>query len=222
MKILKILVIAFVVLIAAVALIGFMLPKEYKVTRSQTIAAPAEVVFEQVNDLKKNEAWSPWKDTTMQITYSENTVGVGAKSSWTSKDMGNGSQTITESTPSTALHTHLDFGEMGTAEVQWTFAAEGEGTKVTQEMTGEMGNNPFKKLMGLMMDKMIGPMFEQGLASLKSVSETRAAEVKAEQAATQQAAATPADEAVAAPAAPAAQGAATEGSSAGGRKSESR
>jgi ribosome-associated toxin RatA of RatAB toxin-antitoxin module len=216
MKILKILVIALVVLIAAVALIGFMLPKEYKVTRSQVIAAPAEVVFGQVNDLKRNEAWSPWKDPTMQITYSENTVGQGAKSSWTSKDMGNGSQTITESTPSSSLHTHLDFGGMGTAEVQWTFAAEGEGTKVTQEMTGEMGNNPMKRFMGLMMDKMIGPMFEQGLASLKTVSETRAAEVKAEQAATQQAAAStegaadeaaPAAPAAAAPAAPAAQAA---------------
>lgn len=220
MKILKILVITLVVLIAAVALIGFLLPKQYTVTRSQVIAAPAEVVFEQVNDLKKNEAWSPWKDPTMKITYTEVTVGQGAKSSWTSDDMGNGSQSITSSTPSSAIHTHLDFGEMGTAEVQWTFAAEGEGTKVTQEMTGEMGANPMKRYFGLMMDKMIGPMFEQGLASLKTVSETRAAEVKAEQAATQQAAVSTDDSAPAA--APAAEGDGTDGRSVGGQKAESR
>jgi hypothetical protein len=209
MRIVKNIVIILVVLIALLAVIGFMLPKDYKVERSTTIQAPAEVVFEQVNDLKKNEAWSPWKDPEMTVTYSPNTAGKGASSSWKSKKMGNGSQTIEESNPPSSLRTHLDFGAQGTAKVDWSFVQEGEATKVTQTMTGEQGNNPIKRWFGLVMDKMIGGYFEQGLADLKKVSETQAAALKAEQAASQQAAATSAEEGAApaaagTPAAPAA------------------
>lgn len=202
MKIVKNIVIGLVVLIAVLAVVGFVLPREYKVERSTSIQAPAEVVFEQVNDLKKNEAWTPWKDPEMTVTYSPNTAGKGASSSWQSKKMGNGSQTIEESIPSAVIKTHLDFGPQGTAKVLWSFAQEGEGTKVTQTMTGDQGNNPFKRWIGLAMNSLIGKYFDQGLASLKQVSETQAAALKAEQAATQQAAAT----------APAGEGAAPEAS----------
>ena len=213
MKIVKNIVIGLVVLIVVLAGIGFVLPGTYKVERTVSISDPVGVVFEQVNNLKKNEAWSPWmaNDPTVQITYSGPEAGVGAVSSWTSKKSGNGSQTIEESIPAQSLTTNLDFGDMGSAKGHWTFTQEGDATKVTQSMTGDQGKNPFKHLMNLALDKMLGGYFERGLASLKTVSEKRAAEVKAEQAATQQAAAAPAEETepaatapAAAPAAPAA------------------
>ncbi len=196
MKIVKNIVIGLIVLIVALAAIGFMLPSSYKVERSVSIVAPSDVVFEQVNNLKKNEAWSPWmaNDPSVQITYTGPEAGKGAVSSWTSKKSGNGSQTIEESIPGQSITTFLDFKDMGTANGHWTFVQEGEATKVTQQMTGDSGKNPFKHLMNLAMDKMLGGYFEKGLASLKTVSEKRAAEVKAEQAATQQAAAVPAEE----------------------------
>jgi uncharacterized protein YndB with AHSA1/START domain len=199
MKLLKKIVLGFVILVAVLLGIGFLLPAKYKVERSVVIQAPVEVVFDQVNDLKKNEAWSPWKDPTMKITYSENTVGKGAVSSWESKDMGNGSQTIEASVPNQSITTYLDFKEMGHANAHWTFVQEGEGVKVTQAMTGDQGMNPVKRYFGLMMDKMIGSHFETGLASLKRVSEERAAAIKAEEAASAMAAA--AEDSTAAPAA---------------------
>lgn len=188
MKIIKNIVIGLIILIAVLAAVGMLLPKEYKVERSVTIAAPIDLVFDQVNDLKKNEAWTPWKDPTMTVTYSEPSAGKGASSSWKSKDMGNGTMTIVESVPNSAINIDLDFGGMGGAKADWTFAQEGENVKVTEIMTGDQGMNPVKRYMGLMMDKMIGPYFEKGLASLKEVSETKAAALRAEQA-TQQAAA---------------------------------
>lgn len=196
MRIVRGIVIALAVIIAVLAGIGFMLPSAYKVERSATIAAPAEVVFEQVNNLKKNEAWSPWmkNDPTLKVAYSGPEAGVGASSSWTSEHSGSGSQTIRESVPNQSITTYLDFGEMGNANGLWTFTQEGEATRVTQAMMGDAGKNPFKHLMNLAIDKMIGKYFEQGLASLKDVSEKRAAEAKAEQAA-----AAPAEEAPAAP-----------------------
>ena len=200
MRIIKKIVIALIVLVVVLAGIGFMLPSAYKVERSVTIAAPADVVFDQVNDLKKNEAWSPWmkNDPSLQITYSGPEAGKGATSTWTSKKSGNGSQTITESEPGKSLTTFLDFGQMGSAQGAWTFSEAGGNTKVTQAMSGDSGKNPFRHLMNLAMDKMLGKYFEQGLNSLKEVSEKRAAEVQAEQAATRQAAAAPAEEPAAA------------------------
>ena len=195
MKILKNIVIVIVALIAVLAVVGLLLPGTSKIERSVVIQAPAEVIFDQVNDLKKNEAWTPWKDPTMKVTYGPVSEGKGAMSSWTSKDMGNGTMTIVESVPSSKIDVDLDFGNMGTAKAFWTFAPEGDGVKVTETMTSEAGMNPAKRWMGLMTDKMVGPYFEKGLASLKTVSESRAAEIKAEQAATQQAAVSPNDEA---------------------------
>ncbi len=182
MKILKRLVLIVAVIVVLVLAVGFFLPGAYQVERSIVIAAPPDLVFEQVHDLRKNEAWSPWKDPTMKITYSENTAGPGASSSWESEDMGNGTQTIVSSAPPAAIDTHLDFGDMGEADVHWSFHGEGEGVRVTQTMTGDQGMNPIKRYFGLMMDNMIGPKFEEGLASLKSVSESLAAERKAEEA----------------------------------------
>jgi uncharacterized protein YndB with AHSA1/START domain len=195
MKILKNIilgVIALIVIMAVIALVA--LPRQSKVERSVVIAAPAEVVFDQVNDLKKNEAWSPWKDSTMKLSYGPVTAGKGARSSWTSKNMGNGTMTIEESVPSSAITIGLDFGAMGQAKALWTFAPEGEGVKVTEVMASDAGMNPAKRWMSLMSDKMVGPYFERGLAALKQVSEIRAAEIKSEEAATRQAAAAPAEE----------------------------
>lgn len=211
MKIVKTILFGIAAVIALVAVVGFMLPSTYKVERSLVINAPADVVFEQVNDLQKNANWSPWddEDPTMKVTYGTTTVGVGASSSWESEKSGSGTMTIEESVPAQKIVLNLDFHGMGGGKAHWTFTPEGEGTKVTEDMTGDQGKNPFKHVMNLMMDKFIGPYFERGLASLKTVSEKVAADQKAEQAATQQAAATPADEAApaasaAAPAAPAA------------------
>lgn len=216
MGIIKKIVIGLAIVIVIFLGIGMLLPATYKVERSTRINAPIDLVFDQVNDLKKNEAWSPWKDPTMKITYSPVTAGKGASSSWTSDNMGAGSQTIEESVPGSSITTHLDFGSNGTAKAHWSFVQEGEAVKVTQGMTGDQGANPVKRWLGFFMDKMIGKYFDQGLASLKQVSEKLAADQKAEQAATQQAAAATEDGAAApaaaegsVPAAPAAAAGAT-------------
>ena len=53
----------------------------------------------------------------------------------------------------------------------FTFEPEGGGTRVTWTMTGR--NTPVMRVMGvfLSMDKVIGPDFERGLASLRAESE---------------------------------------------------
>jgi hypothetical protein len=195
MNIVKRIVVGLVIVLVVLAAVGLVLPRTYKVERSAVINAPVELVFDQVNDLKKNEAWTPWKDPNMTVTYGSITAGKGAMTSWESKKMGNGSQTIMESVPNQSIKNSLDFKGRGTANVDWSFVPEGEGVKVTQTMSGDQGMNPVKRYFGLVMDKMVGPKFEQGLASLKQVSENQAAALKAQAPAPVQQAAAPVEEA---------------------------
>ena len=169
MKLLRIVAIVAGVATAAVVGVGFLLPSDYGAERSIVVAAPPEVVFDQVNDLRKNEAWSPWKakDDTMAITYSDEPVGEGAWYSWTSKNSGSGKLVITRSVRGEALETSLDFAEQGKAQGYWKFEAVDGGTKVTWGLRGNSGMNVAGRYMGLMMDRFVGPDFEDGLARLK-------------------------------------------------------
>jgi len=173
---LKKIAIGIVLVLAMLVLVGFLLPSSYHAERSTTIQAPPERVFELVNDLEKNERWSPWMeaDPSMKLTYSETTVGQGAWSSWTSEDMGSGKQTIRESVPPRRIVTDLDFMEQGTATGTWTFDPSADGTRVTWAIDGDSGGNLIGRYFGLLMDKMIGPEFERGLANLKRVAESPA------------------------------------------------
>ena len=48
---------------------------------------------------------------------------------------------------------------------------EGSATRVTWEMSGDAGMNVIGRYFGVLMDNMVGPMFESGLEKLKSAAE---------------------------------------------------
>lgn len=151
-------------------------PADFRVTRSGTIAAPPADVFAQVNDLHKWEAWSPWAklDATMKQTYDGAPAGVSAVYSWNgNSNVGEGRMTITESRPSGFIRIKLEFMRpfAGVNDVTFTFKLEGEQTVVTWTMAGT--KNFITKAFGLVMsmDKMVGGMYEQGLAQMKVVVE---------------------------------------------------
>ena len=81
---LKKILIGLAVIIVVFAIIVATRPADFQVIRSTSITAPAEVVFGQVNDLKKWEAWNPWGkiDPAMKLTYEGPTAGVGAVYAW--------------------------------------------------------------------------------------------------------------------------------------------
>lgn len=197
----KKLLIAFVVLVALFILGGLMLPSTYEVYRETTIKAPAEVIFSYLDDLTKHDDWAPWKakDPSIKSTLGPITSGKGASMSWTS-DNGEGSMTITESVPHKHLVTVLDFGQHGKPIGEYHLNESADGVLVRWTMKGESGGI-VARYFGLLMDKMVGPDFEQGLANLKRVSEAAPPPAPKEEPATETA--TPAAEAEAA--APAAQ-----------------
>ena len=47
----------------------------------------------------------------------------------------------------------------------------GNATRVTWTNNGDVGGNPVKHYLAVMMDRMVGPDFEAGLANLKALAE---------------------------------------------------
>ena len=149
---------------------------EFHVARTAKMRAPAPVVFAQVNDFHKWEAWNPWGklDPTMKQRYEGAPAGSGAVYTWTgNKEVGEGRMTIIESRPNDLIRINLEFFRpfAATNLAEFTFRPEGDQTAVTWSMTGK--NNFIAKAIHLFMnmDKMIGAQFEQGLAQMKSVVE---------------------------------------------------
>ena len=153
-----------------------MQPSEFRVARSATIAAPAPVVFAQVDDFKKWRTWSPYDrlDPAMKKTYEGAPAGTGASYAWIgNRQAGEGRATITESRPNDLIRIKLDFVKPfgGTAFAEFAFKPEGERTTVEWSLSGR--NSFLAKAVHLFMDmdKMVGGQFEDGLTQLKSVVE---------------------------------------------------
>ncbi|MFN0219059.1 MAG: SRPBCC family protein [Hyphomicrobium sp.] len=165
--------IALVVLAVIAAFLGYVAlqPAVGAVVRSAVIAAPADRIFPHVNTLKKWDDWSPWAklDPNAKTEFEGPDSGVGAIFKWAGNDeIGQGAMAIVESTPSERLKIRLDFAKpfSSTSDVLFTFVPEGEGTRVTWSMTGE---RPFlTRAMCILFnaDKMVGDMYEKGLANL--------------------------------------------------------
>ena len=175
MKILKTFLFVLIALVVIALVIGFFMPSHMQVDRAIEINAPVDKVFAQINDLKNWEQWSPWHqmDKKMKIDYAAQSSGTGAFYVWNSnnKNVGSGKLTITESVPNEFVKTAMDFGDKGSGSAVFKFEKLSTGTKVNWSMESDMGNNPFMKLLGPMMETMIGKSFEEGLGSLKSLCE---------------------------------------------------
>jgi len=180
MKFLKKLMLVLLGIIALLFVITLFLPKHAHIERSTTINAPASIVFGEVNDLQKWKSWSPWlnMDPDMKLEYGTITTGKGANYSWASddKNVGVGKMAIAESTPNTLIKTTMNFEPNMDDEMyaQLKFSEKDGKTTVSWDFDGDFKGGG--KWFGIMMDKMLGPQYEAGLASLKEHTEKLAKE----------------------------------------------
>ena len=145
--------------------------------RQIVINAPVQSVFEEVNDFKNWEKWSPFSasDPTMKMNYGEKTVGSGASYSWEGETTGTGAQYIIESVPYEKIETKIEFQDSGSESIgfgHWTFKEIPEGVEVTWGFSSS-ATSYFEKYFGALIDPFLGGTFEQGLESLKKVSEAK-------------------------------------------------
>jgi len=177
MRFLKIFLYLIVALVIAYVLFCFLGPKDFNVSRTTSIDASPEAVFEELSDLRKWSSWSPWekRDTNMIKSFDGTPATVGQIQTWESESQGSGTQSIVELRPDAFLRTELRFKGWDDANYSnFILTPEGEGTSVTWTMEGS--DLPFF-LRGLIYvmggKKMIEKDYEEGLASLKTIAEAK-------------------------------------------------
>jgi hypothetical protein len=169
-----------VALIVVFIILASMQPDEFKISRSTTIHSTPTVVFEQVNNLRKWDSWSPWAklDPNAKSTFEGPESGTGAVMGWAGNNqVGEGRMTITESRSNEFIQFQLEFLKPFETTNMSEFQFQAEGTNQTVVIWSMSGkNNLLAKAFSLFMDceKMLGPQFDQGLAQLKAVSEAAA------------------------------------------------
>jgi hypothetical protein len=171
--------IGLVVLVVVFLIVASLRPDELRVERRITIAAPADLAFNQVNDVHRWQEISPYAkdDPAAKTSFAGPSAGVGASFAWSGNmKVGEGRMTITESRPNELVRFKFEFFKPWycTNTTEFTFRPSGASTEVTWAMF--MKNNFIAKASGLLMnmDKLMGENFEAGLAKLKAIAEAGA------------------------------------------------
>lgn len=179
MRALKTLLIILLAVVALAVVLGLMGPEHSEVSRSTVVKAPVSAVYAHVSSLQRMGEWSPWnkRDPAIKISYSGPDGVVGQTSSWSGNDqVGVGEQEITALEPEKKVGVALRFKEPfeSAATADLTLEPMGDSTKVTWTFGSE--NNFISRIFLAFsdMDKMVGPDFAEGLASLKSMAEADA------------------------------------------------
>lgn len=174
------------VIVALYLIVALFAPSSYKVERSKTMTASAEIIYQQIAVFENWDAWSPWteKDPSIVNTREGEQGVVGSKTSWVGDPdlSGTGSMTMTELAEFAKITYDLHFADMDmTSKGGFDIKAGEEGTEVTWYDGGDI---PFMfRPMMLFMDieGKIGPDFERGLIKLDSVATIKQAEYDASQ-----------------------------------------
>jgi hypothetical protein len=154
-----------------VTAIAFTRPTTYQVQRSIAISAPPDAVYQEVVDFHRWERWSPWAklDPMQKTTFTGD--GLGAVTTWSGDDkVGAGRMTIVEAVPGSKVGIKLEFLRPweSTNETSFLVVPDGAGSRLTWLMKGNHGFVGRAMSIVMDMDKMLGPDFEKGLASLKT------------------------------------------------------
>lgn len=173
-------VLTLLALIVALIGYGFWLPSSATVTRSVEIDAPPEVVFELLNGFTRFNEWSPWAGLDPDARYELEgpASGVGAVQRWMSeqRQVGSGRQEIRVSEPYRLIEIDLRFSGFEAARNTSRFELEPRagGTRLTWAYESEVGSNLLGRYFLLLLDRMGGDQYQQGLLRLKALVEREA------------------------------------------------
>lgn len=164
-------------LIVLLLLIGFVLPRKFELTKSEVINAPAEYVFEEINDLERWPGWSYWNtlDTAMNVVYGDTKVGAGASYEWTSEELDNGKLVVTESKVNESVACDLFFmQDENPSKANYRLEPAEDGTKLTMSFTTDFGMNPIMRWLGFtMFPSEMNKAFDYGFSKLKEIAEAK-------------------------------------------------
>lgn len=167
--------IAIGVLIGIIGALAAAAPDVQHVEREIVVNAPRAQVFAYLNDIKNQEAWSPWlkMDPNAKLAYSGPDSGVGAISTWDgNKDLGKGEQEIKSVTKNERINIELRFEKPMEGISQSYFITEDAGEGQTKVRWGFDSEMKFPcNIISMFMQGYMEGIFDKGLADLKAVLE---------------------------------------------------
>jgi len=176
MEITRKIIFGLIALIATLVVASFFVPDKFTVKRSIYINAPAEKVFDQVNDLRNWNNWHQFHhiDGDWKLQYQFRHSGEGAGYVWEGnpETVGSGSLEIVSSDSHEEVVVNIHFDQKNQDVLSWyLFEKEGRGTNVSFIMDFDVGLDPFEKLTGLKMKWKTNQSFDYGLDRLKEIAE---------------------------------------------------
>jgi hypothetical protein len=157
--------------------VGYLLPRQFSLTRSLRVLAPAERVFPLINDLREWPTWTVWDEATdpdCKWTFTGE-AGVGSTMQWNGPKHGQGFLRIVTSDDETGITYEMAFEPELTDDnkVVGSITMEDNSgtTTVTWSFSGDLGMNPIHRYFGVLMEGLVGPDFEKGLERLKHRAE---------------------------------------------------
>lgn len=161
--------------------VGFALPGTWSAERSVLLASPPEALFPLMDAPDSWRRWTAWPDSGLVAEGPAR--GVGARLTWDSRDLGDGSFEIVESTPPERVRYRVEVQEetMHTDGTITLTPADG-GTVVTWREEGDFGWNPLMGYWARFMERVQGRELEKALERLGAMArehETPAAPVGA-------------------------------------------
>jgi len=162
--------------VAALALLvasTYLLPRQVQVQRQATVPLSPAAVLALAGSNSGYQRFNPYRtsDPKLKVQLFGPDSGVGSGFHFESKD-GKGSQTVA-AVSDTAVDFKIDLGPMGQPTQRIEVSPTSAGTTVVWTLHADMGMNPIGRVIGLFMDKMVGPQFETGLKNLGQTAQVQ-------------------------------------------------
>lgn len=165
-----------VVVVVGVLVAASMQPKEYRLERSMATTANPGAVYVVMCDFNRFKDWSPFMklDPNAKVVVEGPACAPGQTYTWDGNDdAGAGKMTLVNAVPNQTVEIKLEFTRPmpDSADTSWSVKTDGGKTLIVWEMHGVNGTLMQKVFSMLFMEKMMGPMFDEGLTSLKKLAE---------------------------------------------------
>ena len=157
-------------------LFSLFIPSTVRVSRVVEINAPADKIYITISDVNNWSKWMPWSGADSLFNIKTNTVGgiVGSSYSWTviNNSSQKGKITIKEITAEEII-TENELSGYNTSPGSIKLHKDPSGGVILVEWKVKVALKwyPWSKLKGILLDKIYGPVLENGLARLKTTCE---------------------------------------------------
>lgn len=157
----------------AVVAIGIFLPSVATVERSAVVDAYPATVFALINDFHQIDKWSGWRatDPNLRFGISGARRGVGAELDWNGSILGRGSRRITTSVPYERV-TILQDTDGSESSLSILLTDVGGTTNMVWRFERDFGLNVFARYFGLLLDGIIGPVYESDIDRLSRMAQS--------------------------------------------------